>query len=43
MEDFSKLLVEQKRTSDILSKQRNPLDARSGAGKALLDQQKKSK
>jgi len=42
MEDFSKLLVEQKRTSDILSKQRNPLDARSGAGKALLDQQKKA-
>jgi len=40
MADFAALLAEQKRTSDILSKQRNPLDARTGAGKALLDQQK---
>ena len=40
MADFKALLDEQKRTSDILSKQRNPLDARTGAGRALLDQQK---
>ena len=40
MADFQALLAEQKRTSDILSKQKNPLDGRSGVGKALLDQQK---
>jgi len=42
MADFQALLAEQKRTSDILSKQRNPLDARTGAGRALLDQQKQT-
>lgn len=40
MAEFAALLAEQKRTSDILSKQKNPLDGRSGVGKALLDQQK---
>tara|TARA_E500000318_G_scaffold87810_1_gene84815 strand:- start:1973 stop:3460 length:1488 start_codon:yes stop_codon:yes gene_type:complete len=42
MADFKALLEEQKRTSDILSKQRNPLDARTGAGRALLNQQKQT-
>ena len=36
---FAHLLEEQKKTNELLAKQRNPLDGRTGAGRALLESQ----
>ena len=40
MADFDDILTEQKKTNDLLKKQRNHLDGRTGSGKALLDASK---
>ena len=42
MADFDDILDEQKKTNELLSKQRNPLDGRTGAGKALLGAQRET-
>ena len=34
---FDDILSAQRETNELLGKQRNPLDGRTGAGKALLD------
>ena len=39
---FAQLLAEQKKTNEILSKQRSPLDGRTGAGRALLESQRET-
>ena len=39
---FAHLLEEQKKTNELLAKQRNPLDGRTGAGRALLESQKET-
>lgn len=39
---FAHLLEEQKKTNELLAKQRNPLDGRTGAGRALLESQRET-
>ena len=39
---FAHLLEEQKKTNELLAKQRSPLDGRTGAGRALLESQRET-
>ena len=39
---FDDILSAQRETNELLGKQRNPLDGRTGAGKALLDAQRET-
>ena len=39
---FAHLLEEQKKTNELLAKQKNPLDGRTGAGRALLESQRET-